>query len=632
MSLADRATDALRKVTGALPSGGEDRPGQLEMLHAVAGAIDAKRHLLVQAGTGTGKSLAYLVPAVLSGRRTVVATATKALQDQIANFELPHLADELGIDFDWAVLKGRSNYICRQRVNEYANDAQQTLAGTAAHDEDELARLVEFSDTTRSGDRAELDFEPSDASWSAMSVTSRECPGRNKCPSGQNCFAEAARDRAAEAQVIVVNTHLLGLDLMSDGVVLPEHDVTVIDEAHQIEDIASSTFGWSISGSRLRWFARNTDRILSDSDTIDRLRDIGDDVTDVLDPLVDQPGAPLASPLVQSVLDRARDAVNDTLEALRKLPSGKNADADARASRATQAGMALLTEVTMALQVNEQYVAWVERSGGEPSLEIAPLNVAELLGPTLFDEEAKGTVIMTSATLPNTMAATVGLDDDVHDRLDVESPFDYQSNALLYCATSLPEPRSDNYEDTMLFHLGELVEAAGGRTLALFTSWRMMDRAAEYLDEELDTPVLSQRDLPKPALIELFRNSPETTLCATMGFWQGIDVPGPSLSLVTIDRLPFPRPNDPLLSARRDLAGRYAFKTIDLPRASTLLAQGAGRLIRSKADRGVVAVLDSRLATKKSYRWELISALPDFARTSDPDRVVDFLRDLAAND
>ena len=237
---------------------------------------------------------------------------------------------------------------------------------------------------------------------------------------------------------------------------------------------------------------------------------------------------------------------------------------------------------------------------------------------------------VTSATLAPTIAATVGLADDDHRRIDVDSPFDYQGNGLLYCATSLPEPRADAYEDAMLEHLAQLIEAAGGRTLGLFTSWRMMDIAAEYLDARLATPILTQRDLPKPALIEAFRESPETSLLATLGFWQGIDVPGPSLALVTIDRLPFPRPDDPLLSARRELAGRHAFRMIDLPRAATLLAQGAGRLIRSRSDEGVVAILDSRLATKKSYRWDLIKAMPDFARTSDADMVKERLRSIAA--
>ena len=511
-------------------------------------------------------------------------------------------------------------------MNELANDAQLSLAGTAAHDEDELDRLVEFSDSSVSGDRAELAFEPSDPGWGAVSVTSRECPGRNRCPSGGNCFAEQARDRAAASDIIIVNTHLLGLDLMTEGGILPEHDVVVVDEAHQLEDIATTSFGWNVNGARMRWFARTAERILASPETISKLREVGNDITDALEPLVGdrlQPGGPDD---LRVALDRARDRVNSTLEALRDLPKGKDVDADARATRATQAGMTLLGELIGAQTVDDSNVAWVERAGGEPTLQVAPLDVSDLLGPSLF---VNRTVVLTSATLPATLAATVGLQDQDHERLDVDSPFDYPNNALLYCAAHLPEPRSPNYDEAMLDHLTELITAAGGRTLSLFTSWRVMDLAAEHLAENLDTPVLTQRDLPKPALIEAFSADPELSLLATLGFWQGIDVPGPSLSLVTIDRLPFPRPDDPLLSARRELAGRHAFRTIDLPRAAILLAQGAGRLIRTKNDTGVVAVLDSRLASKKSYRWDLIQALPDFARTSDPDEALARLEAIA---
>ena len=626
MSLADDAAEALTHVAAALPGGGETRQGQLDMLTAVAEAIENEEHLIAQAGTGTGKSLAYLLPVILSRKRTVIATATKALQDQIANSELPHLRSQLERNFTWAVLKGRSNYICRQRVNEFSNDAQLSLAGTAAHNEDEVDRLVEFSDTSSTGDRAELSFEPSDASWNAVSVSSRECPGRNKCPSGSNCFAELAKDYAAEADVIVVNTHLLGIDMISENGILPEHKIVVVDEAHQLEDIATSSFGWNINGARMRWFARTADQILADPDAIDRVRDVGDDITDVLEPIVGErlPADGLED--ISIVIDRARDRVNSVVEKLRDLPNGKDADADARAQRALQAGTTLLTELISAGTIDEKLVAWVDRSAGEPTLNVAPLDVASLLGPALVDNR---TAILTSATLPVATAATVGLEPDEHTRIDVDSPFDYQANALLYCAAHLPEPRSPDYENAMLTHMVELISAAGGRTLGLFTSWRMMDAAAEFLETYIKTPILTQRDLPKPALIEAFREDPSASLLATLGFWQGIDIPGPSLSLVTIDRLPFPRPDDPLLSARRDLAGRYAFRTIDLPRASILLAQGAGRLIRSKSDTGVVAVLDSRLATKKSYRWELINALPDFARTSDPEAAISRLTAIA---
>ncbi len=625
MTLVDDAAEALAHVAAALPHGGEDRPGQVEMLRAVAESIQSGSTLIAQAGTGTGKSLAYLIPTVLSGKRAVIATATKALQDQIAASELPHLRSQLEHPFTWAVLKGRSNYICRQRINEIANDSQMSLEGTSGVDDNDLERLVEFSDTSEVGDRAELSFEPSDATWSAVSVTSRECPGRARCPSGPTCFAEHARDRANAADVIIVNTHLLGIDLMADSSILPEHEIVVIDEAHQLQEIATNSFGATITGARLRWFARSVERILVDGKAVDRLRDAGDDLTDVLAPLVGERLPITGDAGVQAMLTVARQRINDTVEELRKLPKGKNVDADARASRALQAGTTLLSELIGAQALDENYVSWVERGNGEPTLQVAPLDVSELLGPALFDERA---IILTSATLAPNIAQTLGVAEADHQRIDVESPFDYPTNGLLYCATGLPEPRSTTYDDLMVEHLCELITAAGGRTLALFTSWRMMDAAAEYLQDNLGLPILTQRDLPKPALVEAFAAAPEVSLLATLGFWQGIDVPGPALSLVTIDRLPFPRPDDPLLSARRDLAGRTAFRDIDLPRASTLLAQGVGRLIRSTTDRGVVAVLDPRLSTKKSYRWELINALPPFTRTSDREQVLTRLREL----
>ncbi|MDB4103261.1 ATP-dependent DNA helicase [Acidimicrobiales bacterium] len=627
MSLADTAAEALHHVTAALPAGGESRQGQVDMLNAVAEAIENERHLIAQAGTGTGKSLAYLIPVILSGKKTVIATATKALQDQIATTELPHLRSQLEKPFSWAVLKGRNNYVCRQRVNEFSNDAQLSLAGTSAHNEDEVEKLVEFSDTSSTGDRAELDFEPSPASWSAVSVTSKECPGRNKCPSGDNCFAEMARDRANAADVIVVNTHLLATDMRAEQGILPEHDIVVIDEAHQLDDIATSSFGSSINGARMRWFAGTADRILVDPEMIDKLRDVGDDLSDALEPYVGERLPPGGVEDIAIALDRARDRVNTTVEKLRGVPKGKDSDADARRLRAEQAGLSLLGELIEASALDASNVAWVERSGNETTLQVAPLDVASMLGPVLVENR---TAILTSATLPQATAAAVGLEEDEHDRIDVDSPFDYPNNALLYCAKHLPEPRSPEYERAMLTHLVELMSSAGGRTLGLFTSYRMMDAAAEFLETYIKTPILTQRDYPKPVLIEKFKEDPATSLLATLGFWQGIDIPGPSLSLVTIDRLPFPRPDDPLLSARRDLAGRHAFKLIDLPRASTLLAQGAGRLIRSKSDQGVVAVLDSRLSTKKSYRWDLINALPDFTRTSDPEVAMERLRTIAA--
>jgi ATP-dependent DNA helicase DinG len=272
-------------------------------------------------------------------------------------------------------------------------------------------------------------------------------------------------------------------------------------------------------------------------------------------------------------------------------------------------------------------VAWVEGPSHTPVLRVAPLDVAASLAELLWRTESAPTAVLTSATIPPRIARRIGLPEGSYDELDVGSPFDYRSQALLYCAMSLPDPRADGYEEAMVEELVGLIGDAGGRTMALFTSWRVMLAAAEAVRTRVPWTVLTQADLPKPALVERFRDDEQSCLFATMGFWQGVDVPGRALSLVVLDRLPFPRPDDPLLQARRELVGRDAFMAIDVPRAATLLAQGAGRLIRSKTDVGVVAVLDSRLGTAR-YRWDLIHALPPMRRTRHRDEVRRFLAHL----
>ncbi len=624
--------EELQTVTGALPGGGEHRPGQIEMAELVESAIERGRHLVVQAGTGTGKSLAYLLPAVRSGRTVVVATATKALQDQLAGKDLPFLAEQLERPVAYAVLKGRSNYVCRQRIEEVSADESQLaldgLAGRAPRSE--LQRLAAWAAETPSGDRADLDWEPSNVAWSAVSVTSRECPGAQRCPKGRSCFAELARAAAAEADVVVVNTHLYGLDLESAGVVLPEHDVVVIDEAHQLEDTISATFGSELTAGRFANAARSVQAIVDDPAAVDGVVAAGTRLGQVL---AEHVGRRLRGELDHDIADAlalARERLDRVAASLRKIDeAGRGEDVVARKHRATKLTGTLMAEIDLVLDPPETSVRWVEGPEHEPALKLAPVDVGEVLRDVLWSTR---TVVLTSATLPALLPVQLGLGPDDHDRADVGSPFDYEHHALLYCAAELPDPRADGHEAALLAELTSLIGAAGGRTLALFTSFRAMDAAVEHLRRTLDTPVLSQRDLPKPALVAAFSDDWSASLCATMGFWQGIDVPGPSLSLVTLDRLPFPRPDEPLLQARREKARADAFRLVDLPRAATMLAQGAGRLIRSADDRGVVAVLDPRLARQKAYRWELIRALPPMRRTRDRAEVEAYLRALRAED
>jgi ATP-dependent DNA helicase DinG len=621
---------ALARVVAALPGGGEARPGQVEMARAVADGIEAGRHLIVQAGTGTGKSMGYLVPAILSGRKVVVATATKALQDQLATKDLPFLQRHLGTPFEFAVLKGRSNYLCRQRALEVAGGGeggeQLALDGVDAAGAGgggdigplgrQVLRLLQWSVDSPTGDRSELDFEPMPRAWAQVSVNAMECPGAGRCPAGDACFAEAARVRAEQADVVVVNTHLYGAHLASGGYVLPDHDVVVFDEAHELEDVAASSLGLELGAGRFRALARNARSLLeaAEQGTLDDLEAAGDRWEAALRPWRDKrvqvgPGAASGAAgdeHLANVLTIATERATKATRAIR----GSNGD-EARRNRALQAAGHLEGDLKFLASIGDDYVAWVEGAEHAPVLKTAPVEVGGLLADKLWRNV---TAVLTSATIPPGLAARVGIEPDQVTVLDVGSPFDYRANSLLYCAAHLPDPRSPSYEAAMHDELEALIRAARGRTLALFTSWRAMQAAADALSTRLPWRVLTQSSLPKPALVAAFTDDESSCLFATMGFWQGVDVPGEALSLVTVDRIPFPRPDQPLLQARRERAGPDAFRVVDLPRAATLLAQGAGRLIRSATDRGVVAVLDPRLA-KAQYRTELLAAVPRMKRT-----------------
>ncbi len=618
---------ALAVAVAALPGGGEVRTGQEEMAEAVAAAVTDRRHLVVRAGTGTGKSLAYLVPAIISGQRVVVATATKALQDQLAGKDLPFLARHLDVPFEAAVLKGRSNYACRQRLQEHAGgaDAQLSLADellpSARADVERLARWAETSDT---GDQAELDWAPSPRAWQAVSVTSEECPGASRCPFGHQCFAEDARARAAAADIVVVNTHLYGMHVASDGAFLPEHQVVVFDEAHQLEDVISDTVGFAIGAARFTALARTIGRVVADEALTARLGAAGDALSASLVPHHGRRLRSIPVAIADAVV-AARARLDEVLATLRSITTDV-VDVNQRKIRAQKAAGSLAVDLDAALTLPDTSVAWVGGPAADPRLEVAPIDVGPVLTAQVWD---RCTAVLTSATIPATLPARVGLPADGYDALDVGSPFDYEAHAILYCAAHLPDPRRPEFEPATHEELAALIDAAGGRTLALFTSWRAMNGAVAALKPRLPYHILSQADLPKPALLKAFADDTEACLFATVGLFQGVDVPGATLSLVTIDRLPFPRPDDPLLEARRERAGPDAFREVDLPRAATLLAQAAGRLIRTATDRGVVAVLDPRLA-KAGYRWDVVRALPPMRRTRHREEAEAFLRELRA--
>jgi ATP-dependent DNA helicase DinG len=622
------AEEALDVVTNALQQA-EDRPGQREMAGRVADAIGEQQHLIVQAGTGTGKTLAYLVPAATTGTRTVVATATKALQDQLANKDLPFLSEQLAAaglaDLDWAVLKGRSNYVCLQRLREMADPAQGQLEldEMAVATRAEIKRIAEWAGRSDSGDAAELSWSPSDGAWRSVSVGSDECPGADRCPLGDACFAELARRRAQAADVVVVNTHLYGLDVASGGSILPDHDLVVFDEAHGLEDIMSDTVGAQVAPGRFAAMSSIIRRIIDDPQLVGSIAEIGEALRGVLRAHV---GERLPNPLpddIQQVLNDARlrlEAVNDLLLTIDTPVE----DAKQRKLRAQSVTARAIEQLDVAIEGREGFVAFVSGSPDSPRLEVAPLDVGPVMNEGVW---TKRTAVLTSATIPSSLSRRVGIDPDSVEEIDVGSPFDYQTQSLLYCAIHLPNPNTPTFRPAVHDELEALIDAAGGRTLALFTSWSAMDEAAAALRDRVDHPILTQRDLPKPALVQAFSEQDEACLFATAGLFQGVDVPGQTLSLVVIDRLPFPRPDDPLLSARRERLGASAFSEIDLPRASMMLAQAAGRLIRTTTDRGAVAVMDPRLGTAR-YRWDIVNALPPMRRTRKREEIEQFLRDI----
>jgi ATP-dependent DNA helicase DinG len=634
---AKRTTALLARVVDSIPGSGEERQGQSEMAGAVASALATGTHLVVQAGTGTGKSLAYLAGSSEAPRPVVVATATKALQDQLATKDLPLLAGALEEPFAFAVLKGRSNYVCRQRVAEIADgegpqlvldpdlDAEPDGALTSAGLAEQLRHLLQWAARTRTGDRADLSFEPSGRAWAMVSVGPRECPGAFRCPSGSTCFAEAARHQAEAADVVVVNTHLYGAHLAAGGGVLPEHEVVIFDEAHELEEIMTASLGVELAPGRFRALGSAARALVprDEGAPADALSEVADRLVSVLTPFlgtrVQLGGRSERANDLFEILTLARSRLDAVLSALRRAERGDGAEG--ALPRALGAAGHLGDDLDRLLEPSEGEVAWVDGDRRNPLLRLSPVDVAPILGDRLWGDV---TAILTSATIPPGVDDRLGLDRFTPAHLDVGSPFDFKHHALLYVAKHLPDRRRPEAQAALTEELEALIRSAGGRTLALFTSRRATEETARTLGARLPYRLLVQGMMPKPRLLEAFAAEETSCLFATLGFWQGVDIPGRALSLVTVDRLPFPRPGDPITDARRDRAGDAAFATVDLPRAATLLAQGVGRLIRSTEDQGVVAILDSRLATA-GYRSVLLDALPPMRRTTDRREVEAFL-------
>jgi ATP-dependent DNA helicase DinG len=624
---AKRALDALDRATGALAAG-EAREGQRSMCAAIADGIAKGRHGVFRAPTGSGKSAAYLAAAVTAGKRVIIATASINLQDQLAAKDLPHMAEHGGVDAAWAVLKGRANYVCQARLweREQAKEQGRLDLEPSLRAKADLARIAGWALTTATGDRAELPEEPDPDAWRQVSVGGDECPGAKVCPQGSTCFAERAVAAAKEADVLVVSTHLYALHLAVGGYLLPEHDVVVFDEAHEVEDVFASVLGVSLTPGRIRWLATAARASSAgQTATVDACMRAALALQEALEPLNGQRIQPkqLPVPLVAALGRCAKTVETLVAEARRAATFAKDKGADdahAAAQRTVKAGSALVEDLARPAAAGEDSVVFVE-SG---ALRVSPLDLASTMRDRLW--EAGVTGILTSATVDDRMPHRLGLPDTVTVE-DVASTFDHKANGMLY-VPRLPDPRQPGWEAAALDELVALIEAAGGRTLALFTSWARTTAFAKVARERLSTPVLLQGEIPRGALLRRFVDEESASLFATTSFWQGVDAPGRTCILVTLDRLPFPRPDEPLLQARRERVGDDAFNEVDLPRAATLLAQGVGRLLRTRTDQGVVAVLDKRLA-EASYRRTILDALPPLKRTRDRSDAVAFLHTAA---
>jgi len=614
--------------------GGQERAGQIEMAEAVAEAMESGQHLLVQAGTGTGKSLGYLVPALLHHDRVVVATATLALQHQLVERDIPALVEAaahvLGKDATYAVLKGRSNYACLHRVREGVPDDQGVLvdlpeSSTGA----EVVALREWiEEEAESGGTGERDHAPrhNDRIWRQVSVSHRECLGAAKCPYGAECFAERAKEKAARSHLVVTNHSLLAIDAIEGVPMIPDYDVVVIDEAHELTARVTQAATDELSVGDVERAARRAQRHVDGSEA--------DDVADAAESLraaIDA-AAPGRLDVVPEELADALVLVRDAARALvSAFPKDPGDDAGATQAKGwTQDLFKVAERMTAGSERDVLWVAEREPRRGGNQLCIAPLEVA---GPMREKLLAEKTAVMTSATLKlggdfTAVARSVGLDPSAEGSswkgIDVGSPFDYARQAILYVAAHLPQPGRDGLQQAHLDEIVDLVDAADGRTLGLFSSRRAAEAAAEEVRARLPhLTTLAQGDAQLPELARQFVGDPHTCLFGTLSLWQGLDVPGETCQLVLIDRIPFPRPDDPLMSARQraaDKAGANGFMSVAATHAALLLAQGSGRLIRTTTDRGVVAVLDPRLVTAR-YGGFLRASLAPMWTTTDPDVV-----------
>jgi ATP-dependent DNA helicase DinG len=662
--MSDLSTQVRAALDAAVSAiGGKPREGQIEMAEAVANALTDRHHLMVQAGTGTGKSLAYLVPALVHGRKVLIATATLALQRQLVERDLPAvvpaLEKELGREISYAIYKGVGNYICLAKMNSEEPDPDGELLLESSYLEKDAKRLHAWARSKDvSGDRDDAP-EVDRRVWAANSLSGRECVGADTCAWGSGCFAAKAKAKAQTADVVVTNHTLLAIEIVDAHPILPERDAVIIDEAHEFMDRTTQAVTEELTAARVQRAAamarkympgKISEAFTNAADSFyDAMNDYGADVKG------DFSKQGRLSEIPQSLEHPIRKIRESATAVAQTLTSDEEIlDPDALAERARVKGAVqeIATIAGKLLKMGDTHVLWYEPTFS--TLYLAPLSVSHVLRSNLLTQTP---VIATSATLTvgngfDAMAKSIGFivgedgEQDVKDgeidpanlqTMDVGSPFDFANQGMLYLPKHLPEPTRDGTSPQVLEELGELIDAAGGRTLALFSSWRGVEAADAHLRnvlKERPISIITQKrgDAVAP-LVERFAKDETSVLLGTMSLWQGVDVPGSSCILVVIDRLPFPRPDEPVLAARSalaDTAGGSGFMQVSVPRAALLLAQGAGRLIRSIDDRGVVAIMDSRIVTKR-YGSILLNSMPPLWRTNDKQVVRDSLSRLAAS-
>jgi ATP-dependent DNA helicase DinG len=617
--------------------GYEHRPAQLEMAEAVNDAFLNHHHAIVEAGTGTGKTLAYLLPAICSGRRVVISTATKSLQEQLYHKDIPFLQRHFAEDLKVAVMKGRNNFLCRTKVHALAD--RPMLRGM--EELDAFRQIRDWAKLTETGDRSELTFLPDDSElWSRIDARRDTCTGQ-KCPEYRQCFVTAMHQRAKDADLIIVNHHLFFADLaLKDddfGSILPEYSAVVFDEAHEMEDVASDYFGQQISNYRFEELARDADHAMrmthqSTPPLLRRTQRIRDKSRAFFDCFPPRDGRfSFSRNERQAFVEQNREAYDALLNSLKAIETEFAAltQKPEELVRIARRSFEIRQEFSSLLESNEKNcVYWYERRNKGVFLAATPIDVSQILRKKLF--EAFDTIVLTSATLTvgnrfEYIRQRLGLDHSKENAVPPE--FDYSNQALLYLPQRMPDVRDPGFAAQAADEIVNLLELSNGRAFCLFTSYAQMKDLFERVRNRVGFPLFLQGTAPRSVLLERFKNTANAVLFATSSFWQGVDVPGEQLSCVIVDRLPFAVPSDPVVAARvqaLEEEGRNPFSEFQVPQAVLALKQGFGRLIRAKTDRGVLALLDTRIS-RMPYGRIFLGSLPSYRMTQDLAVVRQFL-------